>query len=71
MKTPSIKSALAPTDIAPKHILEAISAIDPGRAVRLNVEIPFELHNAVKIRAIRDGKSLKEAVIDILNDYIK
>ena len=40
--------------------------------VRLSVEIPKELHVALKMQAIKEGRnSLKDLIISICTDYLK
>jgi hypothetical protein len=70
MKTPSIATqAERPTKS--KHVEEAHAAVEKEPAVRLNVELPVALHKAVKMRAIQEGRTIKEVVLSFLSDYSK
>lgn len=37
---------------------------------RLNVEVPIELHKAIKIKAANEGIKIRQIVISALQDYL-
>ena len=36
----------------------------------INIEVPDELHKKLKMHSIRNDKSLKDEIIDLLSKYI-
>lgn len=73
MKTPSIKqlaaaTATAAAPVAP-HVAAAHEAVEPPVTVRLNFDVPKDLHIAVKTKAAASGKTMKEVLIEFLRDY--
>ena len=80
MKTPSIKQLAAATatasttPVAP-HVAAAHQAAHqenaPVATVRLNFDVPKDLHIAVKTKAAANGVTMKDVLIDFLRDYTK
>lgn len=72
MKTPSIKqlaaSTAAPAPVAP-HVAAAHKAIEPVVTVRVNFDVPRELHLAVKSKAAASGRTMKEIMTEFLREY--
>lgn len=75
MKTPSISDAVkSSTAVAPvpKHVSAAHAAIEPtSKQVRLNVEVTQDLHARIKMQALQEKKTVKNLVIEILENHIK
>lgn len=77
MKTPSIKqlaAANAATAVAAPvaaHVSAAHQAVEALETVRLNFDVPKELHVAVKMKAVADGKTMKEVMLAFLRDYTR
>ncbi len=63
-------NAARPSNNAP-HLIKAIESMDGTSTVRLNVEVPVALHRAVKMRALEEGRTIKEVVLSFLADYSK
>jgi hypothetical protein len=63
-------NAARPTNNAP-HVIKAIAALEGTEEVRLNVSLPSTLHRAVKMRALEEGRTIKEVVLTYLADYSK
>ena len=76
MKTPSIKqlaaasATAAAAPVAP-HVTAAHEAVEPVRTVRLNFDVPRELHIAVKTKAAASGETMKDVMIAFLREYAK
>jgi len=73
MKTPSIKqlaaaTATAAAPVAP-HVAAAHDAVEPTSTVRLNFDVPKDLHIAVKTKAAASGKTMKEILLEFLRAY--
>jgi hypothetical protein len=84
MKTPSIKqlaaaSATAATASVAPHVVAAHQAAhqaadheaEPVPTVRLNFDVPKDLHIAVKTKAAATGVTMKDVLIDFLREYTK
>lgn len=80
MKTPSIKqlaaaSATAATAPVAPHVVAAHQAAhqeaEPVSTVRLNFDVPKDLHIAVKTKAAATGVTMKDVLIDFLREYTK
>jgi hypothetical protein len=76
MKTPSIKqlaAASATAAVAPvaPHVAAAHDAVEPVRTVRLNFDVPKELHTAVKTKAASNGETMKDVLIAFLREYAR
>lgn len=74
MKTPNIADAVKTSTLAPvpKHVTAAHAAIEPAsKQVRLNVEITPDLHARIKMQALQEKKTVKNLVIEILENHIK
>lgn len=72
MKTPSIKQLAAATAVAAPvsaHVTAAHQAVEPVETVRLNFDVPKDLHIAVKTKAVASGKTMKEIMIEFLREY--
>ncbi len=63
-------NATRPTNNAP-HVNKAIAALEGTEEVRLNVSLPGALHRAVKMRALEEGRTIKEVVLTYLAEYSK
>ncbi len=63
-------NAARPSNNAP-HVTKAIAALEGTEEVRLNVSLPGALHRAVKMRALEEGRTIKEVVLTFLTDYSK
>jgi len=72
MKTPSIKqlaaATTAPAPVAP-HVAAAHQAIEPVATVRVNFDVPKDLHVAVKVKAAASGRTMKEIMTEFLREY--
>lgn len=65
-------NAARPSKNDAPHLVKAIAALNPDEVeVRLNVSIPGALHRAVKMRALQEGRTIKEVVLTFLADYSK
>lgn len=74
MKTPSIKQLAAATAVAAPvsaHVTAAHQAVEPVETVRLNFDVPKDLHIAVKTKVVASGKTMKEIMLEFLRDYTK
>lgn len=77
MKTPSIKqlaAATAATAPVAAHVTAAHEAIEPPApvvTVRLNFDVPKELHIAVKTKAAASGRTMKDILMEFLQDYTR
>lgn len=52
-----------------QHVIEANAAVEGRETVRLNVELPIELHRAIKMKALQEHRTIKEVVLSLLTDY--
>jgi hypothetical protein len=74
MKTPSIKqlaaatATAAPAPVAP-HVAAAHQAVESVETVRLNFDVPKELHTAVKTKAAASGTTMKGVLLEFLREY--
>ena len=48
----------------------ALDEVSQEPTSRLNAEIPLSLHNAVKIQAVNEGRTLAGIVAQALNEYL-
>lgn len=73
MKKPTLTDVAArptrPTAPAP-HVVAAHAAVHGTTLSRMSLDIPTELHRAVKARAAAEGKPLREAVMELLASYV-
>ncbi len=67
---PAMSANTARPNSAP-HVNKAIAVMQGVEEVRLNVSLPSVLHRAVKIRALQEGRTIKEVVLTFLADYSK
>jgi hypothetical protein len=42
-----------------------------GGTTHMSFEIPIELRNAVKAKIAAQGKTVREVMLDLLEDYVK
>lgn len=72
MKTPSIRqlavATAAPAPVAP-HVAAAHRAVEPVVTVRVNFDVPKELHLVVKSKAAASGRTMKEVLTEFLREY--
>jgi hypothetical protein len=71
MKRPSLAQAVLPAAAPAPHVLAAHAAVNGEQVVRLSINIPADLHKAVKLRATEDGRSLRDVVLELLSQYVK
>lgn len=75
MKTPSIKqlaAATAATAPVAAHVTAAHQAVEPVPpvvTVRLNFDVPRDLHIAVKTKAAASGRTMKDILLEFLQEY--
>lgn len=60
-----------PTTKVMPHVKAAHDAVEGIGTVRLNVELPVTLHRAFKMKALQEGRTIKEVVITFITDYSK
>ena len=72
MKKASLANATRPTNIAP-HVIKAHADAEKMSAdkARINVEVDGELHRRLKMKALQEGKTIKEIVIALVKAYVK
>lgn len=77
MKKASIQDVASNLIAAPvsDHVTRAsgkIPAAAPGeKSVRVNVDVPQELHRQVKSKLGLEGKTIRDLVIEAMRDYVK
>jgi predicted HicB family RNase H-like nuclease len=49
---------------------EALEAAAQEETKRLNLEIPASLHKTMKKRAAEEGRSVKDMVLQAINEYL-
>jgi hypothetical protein len=73
MKLPTLSQQPdRPKKTAPApHVAAAHAAVEKGAKVRLNVDLPEELHRRVKAKAAGEGRTIREVVLEFLATYSK
>lgn len=71
MKLPTLAAGESSRPTKSKHVKEAHAAVEKEADVRLNVAIPESLHLAVKVKASKEKRTIKEVVMAFLEDYLK
>jgi len=60
---------------APKATAEEIvkaSMDEPaGKPVRINVNVPADLHHAFKVKAVQDGRSHQDILLEAIRRYVE
>ena len=70
MKKPTLSDAtrISPRPMQP-HVAAAHAAVHGEKRFRLSVDIPEDLHRAVKAKAVAEGRALRDVVIELLHGY--
>lgn len=60
------------TSLSPATIAQAIQKPDETAAkpVRINVHVPPDLHRAFKLKAVQDGRSHQDILLDAIRRYV-
>jgi len=51
-------------------MMELVQSTDEATK-RLNVEIPISVHRALKVKASSEGKTIKELMMALFDEYLK
>lgn len=62
---------MANTTVAQRKRAARIAERDDENVVAINVPVPSELHRRVRVKAVQQGLTLKDAVIAALELYAK
>ncbi len=72
MKLPTLSQQPDRPKAAPApHVAAAHAAVEKTGTVRLNVDLPADLHRRVKAKAAAEGRTLREVVLEFLAGYSK
>lgn len=69
MKLPNISAQTERPTKAKRHVEDAHAAAEKQAVVRLNVELPEALHQAIKMKALQEKRTIKEVVLTLLAEY--
>jgi hypothetical protein len=72
MKLPSLTDRPdRPKTVPAPHVVAAHDAVEKTGKVRLNVDLPEELHRRVKAKAAGEGRTIRAIVLESLATYAK